>query len=130
MTLNHLEWLTRRRADFGFSFSCRCTAPHDSPVFVPGRPSRLCCGRLVVHCHHFAEVKGVPSPAQEVGCARIRALNQQEEGTPRRDPNGWITALRASATRTLMADDGPLQLSISGQQDLAEVTSPDFPANG
>src|SRR5260370_25268729 len=26
-----------------------------------------------------------------------------------------------------MADDGPLQLSLSGQQDLAEITSPDFP---
>jgi hypothetical protein len=26
-----------------------------------------------------------------------------------------------------MADDGPLQLSLSGEQDLAEITSPDFP---
>ena len=26
-----------------------------------------------------------------------------------------------------MADDGPLQLSLSGEQDLAEITSEDFP---
>ena len=59
--------------------------------------------------------------------ARIRALNQREDGTPRPDPYGWITALRAPAIRKLMADDGPLQLSLFDQQDLAEITSPDFP---
>jgi hypothetical protein len=59
--------------------------------------------------------------------ARIRALNQQEDRTPRPDAYGWITALRAPAIRKLMADDGPLQLSLFDQQDLAEITSPDFP---
>jgi len=59
--------------------------------------------------------------------ARIDALNQQEDGTPRPDPYQWITALRAPAIRKLMADDGPLQLSLFDQQDLAEITSPDFP---
>jgi hypothetical protein len=59
--------------------------------------------------------------------ARIRALNQQEDGTPRQDPYGWITALRAPAIKKLMADGGPLQLSLFDQQDLAEITSPDFP---
>jgi len=39
----------------------------------------------------------------------------------------WITALRAPAIRKLMADDGPLQLSLFDEQDLAELTSPDFP---
>jgi hypothetical protein len=60
--------------------------------------------------------------------ARIAALNQAEDGTQRR-PDGyrWITALRAPAIRKLMADDGPLQLSLFDQQDLAEITSPDFP---
>jgi Transposase DDE domain len=53
--------------------------------------------------------------------ARIAALTELEEDY------GWITALRAPAIRTLMADDGPLQLSLSGQQDLAEITSPDYP---
>ena len=59
--------------------------------------------------------------------ARIRALNQLEDGTARPDPYGWITALRAPAIRKLMAEDGPLQLSLFDQQDLAEITSGDFP---
>jgi len=59
--------------------------------------------------------------------ARIAALNQAEDGTPQPDPYGWITALRAPAIRKLMADDGPLQLSLFDEQDLAEITSDDFP---
>ncbi len=59
--------------------------------------------------------------------ARIAALNQTGDGTQHPDPYGWITALRAPAIRKLMADDGPLQLSLFDQQDLAEITSPDFP---
>jgi hypothetical protein len=59
--------------------------------------------------------------------ARIRALNRLEDGTARLDPYGWITALRAPAIKKLMADDGPLQLSLFDQQDLAEITGPDFP---
>jgi hypothetical protein len=59
--------------------------------------------------------------------ARIAALNRLEDGTARPDAYGWITALRAPAIRKLMADDGPLQLSLFDQQDLAEITSPDFP---
>src|SRR3984893_8976705 len=58
--------------------------------------------------------------------ARIQALNQREDGTQRPDAYGWITALRAPAIKKLMADDGPLQLSLFDQQDLAEITSPDF----
>jgi hypothetical protein len=59
--------------------------------------------------------------------ARIQALNQLEDGTERPDGYGWITALRAPAIRKLMADDGPLQMSLFDQQDLAEITSGDFP---
>jgi len=59
--------------------------------------------------------------------ARIAALNQLDDGTPRPDPYRWITALRAPAIRKLMAEDGPLQLSLFDQQDLAEITSEDFP---
>ena len=59
--------------------------------------------------------------------ARIAALNQREDGTQRPDPYQWITALRAPAIRKLMADGGPLQLSLFDQQDLAEITSPDYP---
>jgi hypothetical protein len=61
--------------------------------------------------------------------ARIRDMNQAEDGTQRPDADacGWITALRAPAIKKLMADDGPLQLSLFDEQDLAEITSPDFP---
>jgi hypothetical protein len=38
----------------------------------------------------------------------------------------WITALRAPQVKKL-ARDGDLQLTLSGVQDLAEITSPDFP---
>jgi hypothetical protein len=38
----------------------------------------------------------------------------------------WITSLRAPTIRKLWRD-GPLQLSLFDDQDLAEITSPDFP---
>src|SRR5262245_31333914 len=53
--------------------------------------------------------------------ARIDALRELDEDY------GWITALRGPAIKKLMADDGPLQLSLFDEQDLAEITSPDFP---
>jgi hypothetical protein len=59
--------------------------------------------------------------------ARIKALNQAGDGTARPDPYGWITALRAPAIRKLMAEDGPLQLSLFDEQDLAEITCDDYP---
>jgi len=59
--------------------------------------------------------------------ARIDVMNQEDDGTQRPDPYQWITALRAPAIKKLMADDGPLQLSLFDEQDLAEITSPDFP---
>ena len=39
----------------------------------------------------------------------------------------WITCLRHPAIKKLMAGEGPLQLSLFDEQDLAEITSPDFP---
>jgi hypothetical protein len=59
--------------------------------------------------------------------ARIEALNQLEDGTARPDAYSWITALRAPAIKKLMADGGPLQMSLFDQQNLAEITSPDYP---
>jgi hypothetical protein len=53
--------------------------------------------------------------------ARIKALRELD------GQYAWITALRAPAIRKLMADDGPLQLSLFDEQDLAEISSPDFP---
>src|SRR5690242_14508666 len=59
--------------------------------------------------------------------ARIAALNQPEDDGTAPSPYGWITALRAPAIRKLMAEDGPLQLSLFDEQDLAEISSDDFP---
>jgi hypothetical protein len=39
----------------------------------------------------------------------------------------WITALRAPAIKALATDNGPLQLSLFDQRDMAEITSPDYP---
>ena len=39
----------------------------------------------------------------------------------------WITALRAPAIQKLAGDDGPLQLSLFDERDLAEIDSPDYP---
>ncbi|RZL71749.1 MAG: IS1634 family transposase [Rhodococcus sp. (in: high G+C Gram-positive bacteria)] len=40
---------------------------------------------------------------------------------------GWVTALRAPQIAALAADDGPLQLSLFDQVNLAEITHPDYP---
>jgi hypothetical protein len=59
--------------------------------------------------------------------ARIQALNTADDGTELPDAYGWITALRAPAIKKLIAGDGPLQMSLFDQQNLAEITSDDFP---
>ncbi len=53
--------------------------------------------------------------------ARIAAIRELD------GKYAWITALRAPAIRKLAEDDGPLQLSLFDEQDLAEITSDDFP---
>jgi hypothetical protein len=52
--------------------------------------------------------------------ARIKDLRELEG-------MAWITCLRHPAIKKLVADDGPLQLSLFDEQDLAEITSGDFP---
>ena len=39
----------------------------------------------------------------------------------------WLTALRAPAIQALAADNGPLQLSLFDERDMAEIVSPDYP---
>ncbi len=57
-----------------------------------------------------------------------RGMLTQARITDELQPRGvdWITSLRAPTIRKLVRD-GPLQLSLFDQQDLAEITSPDFP---
>jgi hypothetical protein len=40
---------------------------------------------------------------------------------------GWLTALRAPQIAALAAENGPLQMSLFDQTDLAEFTHPDYP---
>ena len=53
--------------------------------------------------------------------ARIDALRELD------NQYGWVTALHAPAIRKLVADAGPLQLSLFDRQDLAQISSPGFP---
>jgi hypothetical protein len=53
--------------------------------------------------------------------ARIAALRDADNNL------GWITALRAPAIARLAAEDGPLQLSLFDQANLAEIAHPDYP---
>jgi hypothetical protein len=39
----------------------------------------------------------------------------------------WITALRAPAIQALAAENGPLQMSLFDDRDMAEITSPAYP---
>jgi transposase len=53
--------------------------------------------------------------------ARIDALRGADDGL------SWLTCLRAPAIAKLAAEDGPLQLSLFDQADLAEISHPDYP---
>jgi DDE family transposase len=54
--------------------------------------------------------------------ARIEALRTDTESGL-----GWLTALRAPAIKALAAEGGPLQPTLFDEQDLAEITHPDYP---
>ena len=52
--------------------------------------------------------------------ARITALREVGD-------LGWLTCLRAPQIAALVKDDGPLQLGLFDQSDLAEFSHPDYP---
>jgi hypothetical protein len=54
--------------------------------------------------------------------ARIDALREEPD-----NQLSWITCLRAPDIAALAADDGPLQMSLFDQQDLAEIAHPGYP---
>jgi hypothetical protein len=56
--------------------------------------------------------------------ARISALRELNDNGA---AFGWITALRNPAIAALAGDQGPLQMTLFDQQDLAEITHPDYP---
>jgi len=46
----------------------------------------------------------------------------------KKDTNfSWVTALRNTAIQQLAEDNGPLQMSLFDEQNLAEITHPDYP---
>jgi hypothetical protein len=57
--------------------------------------------------------------------ARIDALTKLDRDND--NGMGWITALRAPAIAKLARDDGPLQMSLFDQHDLAQIAHPDYP---
>ncbi len=52
--------------------------------------------------------------------ARVKALKQVPG-------MAWLTCLRGPAIKKLAEDGGPLQMSLFDDQDLAEISSPDYP---
>jgi hypothetical protein len=48
-------------------------------------------------------------------------------GAGQEDPIAWVTGLRAPAIKKLAADGGPLQMTLSGQQDLTEIARQGLP---
>ncbi len=71
---------------------------------------------------------------QRFGLRRVvlvgdRGMITQARITEELQPTGldWITALRAPDLKALATDDGPLQISLFDERDLAEITSPDYP---
>jgi hypothetical protein len=59
--------------------------------------------------------------------ARITALQELNNDPTNPAGFGWVTALRAPAIAKLAADDGPLQMSLFDQHNLAEISHPDYP---
>ena len=57
---------------------------------------------------------------------RLRRARTAREA-PADEETAELTCLRGPAIKKLMADGGPLQLSLFDEQDLAEISSPDFP---
>jgi hypothetical protein len=62
-----------------------------------------------------------------ITCARIDALRKLGDDPDTAIDYGWISALRAPQIAKLAADDGPLQMTLFDQHDLAEITHPDYP---
>jgi hypothetical protein len=102
------------------------TDPHGRPVAIRVFPGNTADPTAFIDAVQVVRDKLGPRELVMVGdrgmitCARIEGLRQLG-GT------GWLTALRAPAIAKLAAENGPLQLSLFDQQDLAESTHPDYP---
>ena len=59
--------------------------------------------------------------------ARINAIREANADPDTDSDLGWLTALRAPAITTLAAEGGPPQPTLFDEQDLAEISHPDYP---
>ena len=59
--------------------------------------------------------------------ARIDAIRAANADPKTPGQLSWLTALRAPAIKKLAAEGGPLQPTLFDQQNLAEITHPDYP---
>ena len=124
-------WLEGRRCPLAARGYCRdgrkgrlqidyglLTGPHGRPVAVrvspgnAGDPGRVHRHRAGAAGHVRAGQHGHGRGPRHDHQRPDRGADQHEDGTPRPDAYGWITALRAPAIKKLMAEDGPLQLSL------------------
>jgi hypothetical protein len=143
-----MDWLEGRQDDIEATLARR----HLAPAVNPSRMALFdlssswlegsCCplaargysrdgkkGKLQIEYGLLTDPEGRPVVGDRgmITSARIEALNKPGEDQQAPSPYAWITALRAPAIKKLLADDGPLQMSLFDQQDLAEITSDDFP---
>jgi hypothetical protein len=102
------------------------TDPHGRPVAVrvfPGNtadPAAFVAAVSVVRDRFGLQDLVMVGDRGMITSARIEALREHTQ-------LGWLTCLRAPAIAALAADDGPLQMTLFDQQDLAEITHPDYP---
>jgi hypothetical protein len=102
------------------------TDPHGRPVAIrvfegnTGDPTAFIEAVQVVRAKFGLTDLVMVGDRGMITTARIAALRENGE-------LGWLTALRAPAIAKLAAANGPLQLSLFDQFDLAEITHPDYP---
>jgi hypothetical protein len=102
------------------------TDPHGRPVAVrvfagdTGDPTAFVQAVTVVRDRFGLADLVMVGDRGMITTARIDALKQHTQ-------LGWLTCLRAPAIARLAADDGPLQMTLFDQQDLAEIAHPDYP---
>jgi len=136
VTSTYLEGRCCPLAQFGYS---RDRKPHKLQIVFGVLCTREGCPIAV---EVFAGNTGDPNTLkpqidklrQHFGLCRVvlvgdRGMITQARISAELQPAGldWITALRAPDIQALAGDDGPLQLSLFDERDLAEITSPDYP---
>src|SRR5512144_1166035 len=133
------SWVTGRRCPLA-AFGCSRDARRDHPQITfalltdpAGRPVavRVFPGNTADPTA-FAEIPGLLretfglSEVVVVG-ARGMLTTARIDALKALGGFGWVTALRAPQVAALAAEDGPLQLSLFDEQNLAEITHPDYP---